>query len=71
MLAGIATNVCVEITARDAFQRDLWTIMVDDCVAARTAEEQERALRDTERNWGLTVSSEQIIAAWQRLAAVQ
>jgi isochorismate hydrolase len=57
----------VEITARDAFQRDLWTIMVSDCVAARTEAEQQRSLLDTERNWGLTLNSDEIIAEWQRL----
>ncbi len=67
IMAGIATNVCVEITARDAFQRDLWSIMVSDCVAARTEPEQQRSLLDTERNWGLTMNSDQIIAEWQRL----
>ena len=66
-MTGIATNVCVEVTARDAFQRDFWTIMVSDCVATRTVEEQERSLLDAERNWGLTVSSEDILAVWQRL----
>jgi ureidoacrylate peracid hydrolase len=66
LLTGIATNVCVEVTARDAFQRDIWTIMVSDCVAARTEEEQVRSLKDTERNWGVVVDSDQIIAEWSR-----
>jgi nicotinamidase-related amidase len=67
LIAGIATNVCVEVTARDAFQRDLWTTMISDCVATRTHEEQDRALLDTDRNWGIVASSEQIMAEWQRL----
>jgi ureidoacrylate peracid hydrolase len=66
LLTGIATNVCVEITMRDSFQRDLWTILVSDCTASRTAEEQERAVKDAERNWGLVVTSDQVIAEWAR-----
>ena len=69
MLTGIATNVCVEVTARDAFQRDIWTVMVSDCVAARTPEEQARSLKDTERNWGVVVDSDAIIAEWAALRA--
>ena len=69
LLTGIASNVCVEATATDAFQREFWTIIVSDCVAARDPEEQERALRDAERNWGIVVSSADIVNAWQPVSA--
>ena len=31
-MTGIATNVCVESTARDAYFRDFWPIMVEDAM---------------------------------------
>jgi len=31
LFAGIATNVCVESTLRDAFFRDYWPILLTDC----------------------------------------
>jgi len=31
-LSGIATNVCVESTGRDAFFREYWPILIDDAV---------------------------------------
>lgn len=65
LLCGIATNICVERTMVDAFQLDLWPILVADCTAARSADEQERAVRDAERNWGMVATSDQIIEAWQ------
>ena len=68
-LAGIATNVCVEATATDAFQRELWTIVIGDGSASRTPEEQDRALKDVQRNWGAVVSADEVTAIWQRIAS--
>jgi nicotinamidase-related amidase len=69
ILTGIASNVCVEATATDAFQREFWTIMVSDCVAARDPDEQERALKDMERNWGIVVAASDITTAWRSVPA--
>lgn len=65
VIAGVATNVCVEATAVEAFQRNYWTIVVGDCCTARTAEEHARALLDCERNWGIVANSTTIMAAWR------
>jgi ureidoacrylate peracid hydrolase len=69
ILTGIASNVCVEATATDGFQREFWTIVVSDCVAARDPDEQERAIKDTERNWGIVVQARDIVAAWATVPA--
>src|SRR6266704_15372 len=34
LVCGVATNVCVETTARDAYMYDYYVTMIDDCSAA-------------------------------------
>ncbi|MCC6890923.1 MAG: cysteine hydrolase [Hyphomicrobiales bacterium] len=68
LFTGIATNVCVEAAARDAFQRDFWTIMVSDCMAAHSEEAHKAALTNCERGFGIVVTSDQIEKVWRGLA---
>jgi nicotinamidase-related amidase len=49
ILTGITSDICVMLTANDAYMRDLVTYVPRDCVAAVTAEENEHALRYMER----------------------
>lgn len=44
IFSGVATNVCVESTIRDAFFRDFRVITIEDCVAAFTREAHEASL---------------------------
>jgi nicotinamidase-related amidase len=44
IITGIATNNCVQLTASDAYMRDLKVIVPRDCVAAAKAEDHEHAL---------------------------
>ena len=44
IITGIATNNCVQLTASDAYMRDLKVIVPRDCVAAARADEHENAL---------------------------
>ena len=37
VVTGVATNVCVESTARDAHQLDYCVVLPTDCIAAFTA----------------------------------
>jgi len=67
LFTGIATNVCVENAAREAFQRDFWTVMVSDCMAAHSEAAHNAALTNAERGFGPVVTSEQVAKAWQSL----
>lgn len=49
ILTGITSDICVMLTANDAYMRDLATYVPRDCVAAVTAEENEHALKYMER----------------------
>jgi len=68
---GVATNVCVESTARDAFARNYAVTMVRDCLAGSSTQEHDWALRSLERYFGADIAdSEAVAASWaDRLAA--
>jgi ureidoacrylate peracid hydrolase len=52
---GVATNICVETTARDAFVRDYRVVMIRDCLAGSSIAEHEASLRTLERYFNATV----------------
>jgi ureidoacrylate peracid hydrolase len=59
--AGIATNVCVESTLRDAYFLDYWPILiVDGTLQAGPAEMQAATLFNVESFFGWTTGSEEV-----------
>jgi ureidoacrylate peracid hydrolase len=57
---GIATNVCVESTLRDAFFLDYWPILITDAtMAAGPPTMQEATLFNIESYFGWTIPSEE------------
>ncbi len=61
--AGIATNVCVESTLRDAYFHDYWPILlVDGTMPAGAAAMQEATLFNVESFFGWTMKSEDLLA---------
>jgi ureidoacrylate peracid hydrolase len=67
LVTGVATNVCVETTARDAYMYDYYVTMVGDCAAAYDSKLHETTLENMRRHFGLVASSEEIITTWQGL----
>lgn len=65
LVTGVATNVCVETTARDAYMYDYYVTMVEDCVAAYDPKLHESTLENMRQHFGLVASSEEIIQSWQ------
>lgn len=61
-IAGVATNVCCDSTARDGAMRDLKVILLSDCNAAASNEEHESALRDFRKHFGLVMDSKTLMA---------
>jgi ureidoacrylate peracid hydrolase len=60
---GIATNVCVESTLRDAFFLDYWPILITDAsMAAGPPAVQEATLFNIESYFGWTVPSGEFLA---------
>ena len=64
-LVGVATNVCVESTARDGYQKGYYVIMLEDCVATMSKAEHEATLTNIRNFFGVVASSQELVEAWQ------
>jgi ureidoacrylate peracid hydrolase len=71
LVCGVATNVCVETTARDGYMYDYYVTMIDDCSAAYDAKLHMSTLENIRRHFGLVASSNQIIETWSGLPVKQ
>jgi ureidoacrylate peracid hydrolase len=67
LVTGVATNVCVETTARDAYMYDYYVTMVSDCSAAYDPKLHLGTLENMRRHFGLVASSEEIMETWKGL----
>lgn len=66
VLTGVSTHVCVETSAREAFVRDFYTVVVGDGTAAYSVAEHETALKLIDRFFGEVVSIDQLCALWPK-----
>lgn len=71
LVCGVATNVCVETTARDGYMYDYYVTMIDDCSAAYDAKLHMGTLENIRRHFGLVASSHQVIETWSGLPVKQ
>ena len=67
LVCGVATNVCVETTARDGYMYDYYVTMIEDCSAAYDAKLHMSTLENIRRHFGLVASSHQIMETWSGL----
>jgi ureidoacrylate peracid hydrolase len=67
LVCGVATNVCVETTARDAYMYDYYVTMIEDCSAAYEPKLHLGTLDNMRRHFGLVASSHEIIETWRDL----
>jgi ureidoacrylate peracid hydrolase len=68
VVTGVSTNVCVESTARDAFEDDYYVCVPRDCVASWDAGLHEATLATIDARFGLVSSAGEIAAIWRRPA---
>ncbi|MGH2788753.1 MAG: cysteine hydrolase family protein [Actinomycetota bacterium] len=66
---GVATNVCVETTVRDAFIRDYYVLVVEDATATYSPEEHRASLATIDRYFGEVVTSDQVVKIWSRTSS--
>ena len=71
ILTGTATNACVEATARDAFTRGFYTVVVDDCTATTTEGEHSSTLQRLRGSGVLVRSSSEVIENWKKIVDLQ
>lgn len=61
VVCGIATNICVESTVRDAFQRDFYSYIVTDCTRSFSNELQAFAEKIIGMSFGFTLTKDDLI----------
>lgn len=64
VFTGVATNVCVESTARDGFMRDYYVVFSSDGTATYAREDHESTLRNIDRYFGQITSNAELQAIW-------
>ena len=64
VLGGVATNVCVEGTAREAADRDYYVVVLEDGTGAARADLHEMSLENVRRYLGEVVPCEAVAATW-------
>ncbi len=64
VFTGVATNVCVETTARDAFMHDYYVVFTTDGTATYAREDHEATLRNIDRYFGELASVSALRAIW-------
>lgn len=62
LIAGAATNVCVYATALETQQRDMYAVVLEDCVAGTSRELHEAFLKNIDYVIGDVVNSKELRA---------
>ncbi|GAB4376420.1 MAG: cysteine hydrolase [Elainellaceae cyanobacterium] len=66
IMTGVATNVCVESTARDGFMLDYYVVFMADCTASSNEMAHHATLENIGRHFGVVATAEEVIAAWSK-----
>lgn len=64
VLTGVVTNVCVETTAREAFVRDYYVVLVKDGTAAYSQADHDMTLKNVDRFFGELSTIDELIGFW-------
>ncbi len=64
IVLGVATNVCVESTARHGFMLDYHTTFVSDCSAGYDRRAHDMTLQTHARHFGRVATAQEIIDTW-------
>jgi ureidoacrylate peracid hydrolase len=67
IMTGIATNGCVEATARDGFMHDYYIVLVDDCCSCFSAELHQATLQNIRDAYGVVTTADEVAATWARM----
>ena len=69
LIAGTKTNVCCECTARDAMMLDFKVVLLSDCTAALSDEEQRATLENVIQQFGDVRTADEVITLFDRRSA--
>ena len=62
LIAGTKTNVCCECTARDAMMLDYKVVLLSDCTAALSDDEQRATLENVIQQFGDVLIADEVLA---------
>jgi ureidoacrylate peracid hydrolase len=65
VLTGLATNVCVESTARDGFMRDYHIVVPEDLTEGTSPEAKKWSLFNISTFFGEVVDSKHLLRCWE------
>jgi len=65
IVTGIATNVCVESTARDALFNDYYVVIVEDCVASDDRAQHDASMLLMRHRFDIAQSAD-VLGIWDR-----
>lgn len=65
ILGGVASNVCVESTARDGFMLDYHVMVLADCSGTYSQELHDATMENIRRSFGVVADSRDLAAAWR------
>jgi ureidoacrylate peracid hydrolase len=63
-VTGVSTNTCVETSAREAFLRDFYVVLVEDCCATYSAREHEATIWNIEKYFGQVLTQAEVASVW-------
>ncbi len=64
IITGVATNVCVESTARDGFMRDYHVVVPRDLTEGTSVEAKDYSLKNIDLFFGEVVDSPELLRCW-------
>ncbi len=64
LFVGVTTNVCVETSARHAYIKGYYVVLVSDCTDAITQRAYESALFNIEKYFGKVATSSELVKIW-------
>ena len=69
VITGVATNICIDSTLRDAFLRDYYVVVPAECVGSANRALHEATLRNVGFLFGDLTGVEEIAALWAQAGA--
>ncbi len=71
VMTGVATNVCVETTAREGFVRDYYIVFLSDGTACYSDEDQATTLSVIDRLFGEVTTVGEVAGIWDEFAGAR
>jgi ureidoacrylate peracid hydrolase len=66
IMSGVATDVCVEMTAKVGFLKDYYIVFLKDCTATTAEDMHNNTLRNIAMYYGEVVNSSEVVRCWEK-----